>query len=102
MCYKHKTRALRWQSGPLITGSFEYTGDLNFYITDNLLHISVSKPQRRHSDFFITQINGFVEVTTLNLTPPTPTPAPAPSAAAAPASAGATAGRSAVSVSARS
>ena len=92
MCYKHKTRAIRWQSGALISGAPGYSGDLNFSVTNNLLHVSVSKTPRRYADFFINQINGFVEVlTTLSLLPPPPPPAPvAPPAAAQPPAAAAT------------
>jgi len=78
MAYKHKTRGVRWQSGPLISGTFGYTGELNFYLKDNLIHITETKQPRRHADFFINQINGLVEVmTTLNLMPPPPPPLPA-------------------------
>lgn len=77
MAYKHKTRGVRWQSGPLISGTFGYTGELNFYLKDNLIHISETKQPRRHADFFINQINGLVEVmTTLSLMPPPPAPLP--------------------------
>jgi hypothetical protein len=89
LCYKHKTRGVRWQAGPLLSGTFASTGDLHYYVTGDLVHVAVRRTPRRHADFFLEQTNALVEVlTTLALATPAPAPAapapaPAPAAAAA-------------------
>lgn len=64
LCYKHKTRALKWTTGSVIEGEYASRTDLTFFIKDDVVHITESKTLRPYGDFFIRHIGKFEDVLT--------------------------------------
>lgn len=63
MCYRHKSRSVAWQSGALGEGRWVATGDVDFYIDGDMVHMRDGKVPRRVSDYFLRSIN---RLSTLN------------------------------------
>ena len=59
---KHKSRALRWQSGSPSSGVLESSGELNFFLDHDMVHVSENKVPRKYGEFFIRHINKFQEM----------------------------------------
>ncbi|KAI9346979.1 RNA polymerase I-associated factor PAF67-domain-containing protein [Obelidium mucronatum] len=60
LVYKHKTRQRRWDnSGSVLEGEYSSPGDLDFYIRQDMIHISESKVERRIGEWFVRQIGKF-------------------------------------------
>ncbi|KAJ3006764.1 UNVERIFIED_CONTAM: hypothetical protein HDU68_003895 [Siphonaria sp. JEL0065] len=59
LVYKHKTRQRRWESGSVLEGEYSSPGDLDFYIKQDMIHISESKVERRIGEWFVRQISKF-------------------------------------------
>ncbi|KAJ3005511.1 UNVERIFIED_CONTAM: hypothetical protein HDU68_004580, partial [Siphonaria sp. JEL0065] len=67
LVYKHKTRQRRWESGSVLEGEYSSPGDLDFYIKQDMIHISESKVERRIGEWFVRQISKFEDtIGTLN------------------------------------
>eukprot|EP00727_Mastigamoeba_balamuthi_P000616 m51a1_g10551 putative eukaryotic translation initiation factor 3 subunit l-like (579) ;mRNA; r:38355-40527 len=61
-CFKHKTRSLMWQSGPVAEGRWGTTGDVDFYVDGDMVHMREVKVTRRYADFFLRHMNKFVSI----------------------------------------
>ncbi|KAJ3168732.1 Eukaryotic translation initiation factor 3 subunit L [Irineochytrium annulatum] len=59
LVFKHKTQQRRWESGSVLDGEISSTSDLDFYIKEDMIHISESKVGRRIGDWFIRNIEKF-------------------------------------------
>lgn len=65
LCFKHKSRSLQWQSGPLLSGELTYQSDVDFTADNGMIVISDSKPTRQYVDFFVRHITKFEEIRNL-------------------------------------
>jgi len=61
-CLKHKSRALVWVNGPPLNGALASSAEVDFYVEDGMAHVADSSLTRRHTDFFIKQINKLEEI----------------------------------------
>lgn len=59
LCYKHKTRQKKWESGSAFLGNYSSLSDINFYLKENMIHVTETKFARRYGDFFIRHISKF-------------------------------------------
>eukprot|EP00126_Sphaerothecum_destruens_P015082 Sdes_comp8995_c0_seq1m408 len=60
LLFKHKTRNLVWNGeGSPINGVYHSSSDVDFYIVDDMIHISDTKVARRYAEYFVRQINKF-------------------------------------------
>merc|ERR1712087_37525 len=67
-CLKHKTHSLVWAGGAPLTGCSVSVTDVDFYVDHEMAHVADSALTRRHSEYFIKQINKLEEII-CNLTP---------------------------------
>lgn len=56
LMYKHKARSLVWSSGPPLSGTLQTTSEVNFYLDDDIIHITDSKVEVNHGQYFLRQI----------------------------------------------
>ena len=59
LCYKHKTRQKKWEKGSAFEGEYASLTDINFYLKEDMIHVTETKFARRFGDFFIRHINKF-------------------------------------------
>jgi len=64
MCVKHKTRNLIWTGGPVNSGQWASSSDVDFYIDQDMIHIAMPKVSRRYGDYFMKQIIKLEEILT--------------------------------------
>jgi len=61
LALKHKSRMTTWKSGPAISGDDQQCGDVEFYIKDDVIHVSEPLMSRREArdtgDFFLRHID---------------------------------------------
>lgn len=57
LCYKHKTRGLVWSSGPLLSGKWAQTLDVDFVIEGDMLHLREARPTHNFTDYFVRHIH---------------------------------------------
>jgi len=61
LALKHKSRMTVWKSGPAHSGEEQQCGDVEFYIKDNIIHVSEPLMSRREArdtgDFFLYHID---------------------------------------------
>lgn len=63
LCFKHKTRSRIWPGqGPLLGGRLVSSSDVDFYISQEMIHIADSKATRRYGEFFIRHIVKFSDL----------------------------------------
>jgi len=62
ICVKHKTRALIWNGGPVSSGQWASSSDVDFYIDQDMIHIGTSKVTRRYGEYFLKQIQKLEEI----------------------------------------
>jgi len=62
LCVKHKTRNLIWNGGPVLSGKWASSSDVDFYVDQDMIHIANTKLSRRYSEFFIRHILKFEEI----------------------------------------
>eukprot|EP01105_Mastigella_eilhardi_P019146 TRINITY_DN448_c0_g1_i1.p1 TRINITY_DN448_c0_g1~~TRINITY_DN448_c0_g1_i1.p1 ORF type:complete len:535 (-),score=204.83 TRINITY_DN448_c0_g1_i1:85-1689(-) len=53
LSFKHMTRAQVWSSGPLLSGKWAQTLDVDFYLEGDMVHMREAKPTHNFSDFFL-------------------------------------------------
>jgi len=83
MCFKHKMKNVVWTDGTSgLSGKFQSSSELDFYIDKDMIHIADTKVARRYGDFFIRQIHKFDELNRTLKTMRTTTKAAAEKAAA--------------------
>ncbi|PWN22081.1 hypothetical protein BCV69DRAFT_256683 [Microstroma glucosiphilum] len=96
MQLKASTRSLIWSSeGPLLEGEVVNTSDLDFFIDDEMIHISESRVGRRYAEWFKRNSTRMHDVLTTIQSKPLPIASPETLAAAAAAAAAGGAGASA-------
>lgn len=61
-CLKYKTHGLVWTGGAPISGEVASSADVDFYVNNDMAHVADSNLTRRHSDFFVKQINKLEEI----------------------------------------
>lgn len=61
-CLKHKTHSLVWAAGPPLSGSSVSVTDVDFYVDAEMAHVADLALTRRHSEYFIKQINKLEEI----------------------------------------
>lgn len=61
-CLKHKTHGLVWTGGAPISGEVASSADVDFFVDHEMAHVADSNLTRRHSDFFVKQINKLEEI----------------------------------------
>ena len=61
-CLKHKTHAPSWSSGAALSGKWASSVDVDFYVDDEMAHVTDVSTTRRHSDYFVKQINKLEEI----------------------------------------
>jgi len=61
-CLKHKTHSLVWSGGAPLSGCSVSVTDVDFYVEHEMAHVADSALTRRHSDYFIKQINKLEEI----------------------------------------
>ena len=61
-CLKHKTHSLVWTGGAPLSGTAVSVTDVDFFVDGEMAHVAESKPTRRHSEFFVKQINKLEEI----------------------------------------
>ncbi|KAJ3412971.1 Eukaryotic translation initiation factor 3 subunit L [Chytridiales sp. JEL 0842] len=64
LVYKHKTLQRRYESGSVLEGEYSSTTDLDFYIKQDMIHISETKVGRKVGDWFIRNIGKFDDTVT--------------------------------------
>ncbi|KAJ1978532.1 hypothetical protein H4R35_001873 [Dimargaris xerosporica] len=57
LLFKLRSRQKKWQSGSLLEGEWNASSDLDFYLSQDVIHIAESKVGRRFADWFIRHIN---------------------------------------------
>ncbi|KAJ1929631.1 hypothetical protein IWQ60_001008 [Tieghemiomyces parasiticus] len=57
LLFKLRSRQKKWETGTLLEGEFTAASDLDFYLTQDVIHIAESKVGRRYADWFIRNIN---------------------------------------------
>jgi translation initiation factor 3 subunit L len=62
ICFKHKTRNIAWNGGPLLSGTWSSSSEIDFYIDQDMIHIVSNRVSRRNSEFFIKYIIKFEEI----------------------------------------
>eukprot|EP00013_Stygamoeba_regulata_P021602 CAMPEP_0177648354 /NCGR_PEP_ID=MMETSP0447-20121125/10783_1 /TAXON_ID=0 /ORGANISM="Stygamoeba regulata, Strain BSH-02190019" /LENGTH=549 /DNA_ID=CAMNT_0019150989 /DNA_START=24 /DNA_END=1673 /DNA_ORIENTATION=+ len=70
MCLKHKSHQLVWQGGPALSGVLVSTSDVDFYVSEGMVHIATSKVARKYSDYFIRHICKFDAMVQSTIAPP--------------------------------
>ncbi|KAG8465855.1 hypothetical protein KFE25_005425 [Diacronema lutheri] len=74
---KHKAHQVHWHGGEPLSGTRASSlCDLNFGICDQLVHVSLNRPVKRYSDFFIRQYKKFDELLATLQPPKAVTPCP--------------------------
>jgi translation initiation factor 3 subunit L len=61
-CLKHKTHALTWTGGPPLSGTWTSCADVDFYVDGEMAHVADFSVTRKHSDYFVKQINKLEEI----------------------------------------
>jgi len=61
-CLKHKTQAMSWTGGGPLTGSWASAAEVDFYVDGEVAHVADSSLVRKHSDYFVKQINKLEEI----------------------------------------
>lgn len=56
VCYKLKTRQIKWTEGDLLNGESGNVSEINIALENDLIHISETKVSRKFADFFIRNI----------------------------------------------
>jgi translation initiation factor 3 subunit L len=51
-----------WTGGAPISGEVASSADVDFYVNNDMAHVADSNLTRRHSDFFVKQINKLEEI----------------------------------------
>ncbi|KAI9145593.1 RNA polymerase I-associated factor PAF67-domain-containing protein [Paraphysoderma sedebokerense] len=62
LVFKNRTHGLKWTQGSLLSGEVITSTDLDFYISNDILHIAESKIGRKYADWFIRNINKFEDL----------------------------------------
>eukprot|EP01118_Nematostelium_gracile_P019298 TRINITY_DN8905_c0_g1_i1.p1 TRINITY_DN8905_c0_g1~~TRINITY_DN8905_c0_g1_i1.p1 ORF type:complete len:493 (+),score=96.24 TRINITY_DN8905_c0_g1_i1:95-1573(+) len=62
LCFKHKTRGVSWTGGQPLNGEWAPTSDVDFYLNQDMVHITDTKVQRKYSEFFLRHIHKFDEI----------------------------------------
>ena len=63
-CLKHKTHALSWSGGAPLSGSCTSSAEVDFFVDGDVAHVADSSLVRKHSDYFVKQINKLEEIIT--------------------------------------
>jgi len=53
---KHKGRILRWRSGSATTGDWQITGEVNFHVADDMVHVAARPTTSNYGPTFIRNI----------------------------------------------
>jgi len=61
-CLKHKTHTLSWAGGAPLTGSWASSAEVDFYVDGEVAHVADTSLVRKHSDYFLKQINKLEEI----------------------------------------
>jgi len=61
-CLKHKTHLLSWSSGEPLSGQRASSSDIDFYVDADMAHVADFSTTRKHSEYFIKQINKLEEI----------------------------------------
>jgi len=61
-CLKHKTHLLSWSSGEPLSGQRASSSDVDFYVDADMAHVADFSTTRKHSEYFIKQINKLEEI----------------------------------------
>ena len=61
-CLKHKSHQLSSVSGSPLSGSWASAADVDFYVEGEVAHVAGTSLVRKHSDYFVKQINKLEEI----------------------------------------
>ena len=61
-CLKHKTHARAWVAGPPASGEWASSAEVDFYVEGQVAHVADGSLVRKHSDYFVKQINKLVDI----------------------------------------
>jgi len=61
-CLKHKTHTLSWTGGGPLSGGWASAAEVDFFVDGEVAHVADSSLVRKHSDYFVKQINKLEEI----------------------------------------
>ena len=61
-CLKHKSHALTCLGGAPLSGTWMSTAEVDFYVEGEVAHVADTSLVRKHSDYFLKQINKLEEI----------------------------------------
>ena len=59
---KHKTHTMSWSGGAPLSGSWASSAEVDFFVEGDVAHVADSNLVRKHSDYFVKQINKLEEI----------------------------------------
>jgi hypothetical protein len=61
-CLKHKSHALACSGGEPLSGTWGSSAEVDFYVDSDVAHVADTSLVRKHSDYFVKQINKLEEI----------------------------------------
>ena len=61
-CLKHKSKQLTSSGGAPLAGTETSAADVDFYVEGEVAHVSSTSLARKHTDYFVKQINKLEEI----------------------------------------
>ena len=61
-CLKHKAHGISWTAGAPISGEWASSAEIDFFVDGTMAHVADFSRTRRHSEFFVKQINKLEEI----------------------------------------
>ena len=61
-CLKHKSHQLTCVGGSPLSGTFQSSSTVDFYVDGEVAHVADVSLVRQHSDYFVKQINKLEEI----------------------------------------
>ena len=61
-CLKHKSHTLTCLGGAPLSGTWTSSADVDFYVEGGVAHVADTSLVRKHSDYFVKQINKLEEI----------------------------------------
>ena len=61
-CLKHKSHALSCAGGAPLSGTWQSSADVDFYVDGEVAHVAEASLVRKHADYFVKQITKLEEI----------------------------------------
>ena len=61
-CLKHKSHSLSCLGGAPLSGTWASAAEVDFYVEGEVAHVADASSVRKHSDYFVKQINKLEEI----------------------------------------